>query len=161
LKSQEEKARLQRLYSEIFKEWADERTKRLHSSHFGRIYKLTDRTDKDKFVLLLTTVCKLTLPIKHGLKYERIAIEKYQTTKQLQVSKCGIYVCPGVPYLASTPDGICTESHVIEVKCPSVARNKHINEKIMTISFRFKASYYALDFSIVTFLFTHLNIKSI
>jgi hypothetical protein len=79
---EEEKTRLQGVNLENFKEWANERTKRLHSSDFGRICKLTDRTDKDKYALSLTSVCRLrTVPIKHGLKFEKVAIEKYQTTK--------------------------------------------------------------------------------
>lgn len=111
------------------KSWAKERVKRIHSSNFGRICKLTERTDKKKYAKSLTTGKRLnTAPIKHGHKYEPVAIKRYEAEKKLSVDKCGIFVSKSHPYLASTPDGIVGDDKVLEVKCPYVAKEREINE---------------------------------
>ena len=53
--------------------WHEERCKRLHSSVFGRICKMTQKTDKVKYAKSLVTKSATphTATIRHGQKYER------------------------------------------------------------------------------------------
>ena len=108
--------------------WMHMRTKRLHSSNFGRICKATDRTNKEKLARSFTTSVDIkSAAIKHGRKYERAAIKKFEGISYMVVAKCGTYISQSHPYLASTPDGKVGENALVEVKCPYVSRDKPIN----------------------------------
>lgn len=108
--------------------WLEERTKRLHSSSFGRICKMTERTDKEKLAVQLTLVNKLNTPaVKHGRKYESVALRQFETITGKSVRSCGIYVCESAPFLGCSPDGILDGATLIEVKCPYVARDNKIS----------------------------------
>ncbi|XP_069133482.1 uncharacterized protein [Argopecten irradians] len=108
--------------------WGAERSKRLCSSSFGRICKLTSLTDKKRLAsAYLKPAEKLKAPsIIHGKKYEPFAIERYMSEKKCDVSKCGLFISESHPYLAASPDGVVEGSHLVEVKCPYVSRDKEI-----------------------------------
>ncbi|XP_062598380.1 uncharacterized protein LOC134259793 [Saccostrea cucullata] len=111
--------------------WHEERCKRLHASVFGRICKMTDRTDKVKLAeTLVTKQRKLhSAPILHGQKFKKVAIKKFQDITGHTVYDTGICVSLTNPYLAASPDGIIDEDTVVEVKCPYVARNEMISRQ--------------------------------
>lgn len=114
--------------------WTAERTKRLHSSNFGRICKMTERTDVRSYAENLTQPSKLTAkPIQHGKRYEPEAVSRFSLCHKKEVTDCGIFVCANHPFLAASPDGIVTEDDgemsVLEVKCPYAARNELISPK--------------------------------
>lgn len=69
------------------KHWATERTKRLQSSNFGRICKLTERTDASVYARSLTElVPQIKVPsILHGNKYEAVALKKFDGKEHEQV----------------------------------------------------------------------------
>ena len=120
-----EKATVEQSASKL---WMHARTKRLHSSNFGRICKATERTDMVKLASSLTASANVkTAAITHGRKYERVALKAFEAKKGLKVEKCGTFISEFVPYLASTPDGIVKDSALVEVKCPYAARDRPIN----------------------------------
>ena len=109
--------------------WYKERLKRIHSTSFKRIVKLTDRTDKVKLsVQLMTPSPKLrTRAVRHGLQFENKALKMYELKQKTTVKEVGIVVCKDTPYLAATPDGILEDGRVIEVKCPFTAKDQCID----------------------------------
>ena len=110
--------------------WAEERTKRLPSSQFGRICKAmsdNSKSDKNKLIHSLVTISHINAPsLQHGKKYEELAVSKYMTDFGQEVKKCGIVVCQEYPFLACSPDGIIDKSLLLEVKCPYSAKDKMI-----------------------------------
>lgn len=111
--------------------WHEERCKRIHSSVFGRICKMTERTNPEKLAeSLVTKALRLrTSPILHGQKFEKVAVKKFEEITGQTVHPTGICVSLAHPYLASSPDGIIDEDTVVEVKCPYVARNSMITRQ--------------------------------
>ena len=69
--------------------------KRLQSSNFGRICKLTERTDASVYAKSLTElVPQIKVPsILHGNKYEAVALKKFVEHMGKNTSKCSIHVC--------------------------------------------------------------------
>ncbi|KAK6178338.1 hypothetical protein SNE40_013137 [Patella caerulea] len=92
---------------------------RLNSSDFGRICKLTNRTDKNSYAASLTVPHKvITASLTHGRKYEKIAVESFIKETSLAVKACGNVIWNECPFLASSPDRLVEEDATLEVKCP-------------------------------------------
>ena len=107
--------------------WYEERRIRLTSSHFGRICKATDRTNKEKLALsFLSTKQIIAAPLQHGTKYEPIAVKKYEEMTSFDTSQCGLFVCSEHPFLASSPDRLVDINGIVEVKCPFVSKDRPI-----------------------------------
>ena len=117
------------------KHWAFERTKRLQSSNFGRICKLTERTGASVYAKSLTElVPQIKVPsILHSNRYEAVALKKFAEHVGKSTSKCGIHVCADFPFLGGSPDALLVELDgsvsVVEVKCPYSARDQAISCK--------------------------------
>ena len=111
--------------------WAEERCKRLCSSSFGRICKLTDATNKEKLAKsYLQPAQKLRAPsIMHGKKYEPVAIKEYENKQNITVNSCGLCISKSHPYIAASPDGIVQDKNLVEVKCPYASRNRDISQE--------------------------------
>ena len=108
--------------------WFQERSKRLTSSNFGRICKLTDRTNKAAFAKSLMIVRRISSrSLAHGVKYEPVAIEQFEQRYGMDIAKSGLIVSQEMPYLACSPDGLIGNDTIVEVKCPSASKNKPIN----------------------------------
>ena len=107
--------------------WFEERKIRLTSSQFGRICKATSRTDKAKLALTFLSMKKVIAPsLQHGLKYEPIAVTKYEDLTSVETKQCGLFVYPAQSFLASSPDRLVDDNVVVEVKCPFVSKDKKI-----------------------------------
>jgi len=110
------------------KTWKFERTKRLHSSNFGRICTAGDKTNFPNLARSLTkTVDFRSNATDHGKKYEHVAVEAYQTITDLKTDRTGICVYSEIPYLAASPDGLVNTDGIIEVKCPYSAKDDLIS----------------------------------
>ena len=110
------------------KAWREKRTTRLHSSNFGRICTATDATNFTKLAHSFTQYKHLnTEPIKHGKKYESVALNEYMAKTQVVVNASGIVVCRSAPYLACSPDGLVGDDGLVEVKCPYTARDDTVS----------------------------------
>ena len=107
--------------------WFEERKKRIQSSNFGRICKATDRTDKQKLAVdLIKAKTFHSRATEHGIKFEKHAVKMYEKVNSVKVENCGIFVSPSMPFLGASPDGIVSDSLIVEVKCPFVAKDKEI-----------------------------------
>ncbi|XP_070202256.1 uncharacterized protein [Littorina saxatilis] len=118
--------------------WAELRHGKLTSSIFGQVCKKKATTQPDG---LLKTILRYRPElsndhIKWGKSHEAAARRKYtlqmrsQHHINLQVRKCGLLIDSDMPFLATSPDGLVHCQHcqpvqgLLEVKCPSVHRNK-------------------------------------
>lgn len=107
--------------------WHTERTKRMTASRFGRICKVTEKTDADKYAQSLQQVKSISAaPLEHGRKYESTAVKAYCKKTGNGVTTSGLVVCSERPYLACSPDGIVDSTTIIEIKCPYASRDKPI-----------------------------------
>ena len=112
------------------RKWSAESCKRLTSSNFGRICKCTEKTDK--VALARSYLSRLQIDaasLRHGCKYEHVAVEKYEDLKSVTTSLCGTYVSHSMPYISCSPDRIVDANILLEVKCPYACRDKAISEK--------------------------------
>lgn len=53
-----------------------------------------------------------------GNRYEDLAIQYFELQHHKKVESFGLITHPTIPYLAASPDGICADGLVIEIKCP-------------------------------------------
>lgn len=127
------------------KNWLEERKLRLQSSDFGKICK----QKKNKLTLARSLIKSKELhtdAIKHGIKYEQEAIEKFQQVTGLLTTKCGIIVHPHHQFLGCTPDALVENNEVLEVKCPYTARNQSISvENVPYLYLCERSGKYKLD----------------
>lgn len=124
--------------------WFEMREGRLTSSYFGEVYKRKAETKHDN---LLKTVMGYRPPtdnehLRWGRTHEAAARRVYQKEMKkshpnIHVNKSGLILDECLPYLAASPDGVVTCTHcsptqgLLEVKCPSVHRNKTPEEACM------------------------------
>lgn len=111
--------------------WFEERKKRIQSSNFHRICHVTERTNHHRYAasLVNSSSIKQNEAMKHGHKFEKEAIHKYESDSGAKVKQCGIFVSTTLPFLGASPDGIVSDSVLCEVKCPFSARNKDISPR--------------------------------
>jgi len=78
--------------------WYEEREKRIQSSMFGRICKLTSRTNKMKLCeSMITRHEEINTPaIRYGRKNESIAVQAYESKCKVQTTTSGIFVSQNV-----------------------------------------------------------------
>ena len=89
----EKKTRGQAATKALLKVWGEERTRRLHSSMFGRICKWASATDGHKLANTLTTRSNISSKAtNHGRKNESVAIRKFAAKSSKTVSISGIIV---------------------------------------------------------------------
>ena len=106
--------------------WFKECEKHLQSSKFGRICKVTDRTDKKRLAQSFLTSSPVdAAPLQHARKYEAVAVKQYERLTGKSASACGIFVSPTYPFLGSSPDRLVGDE-VLEIKCPYVCGDKDI-----------------------------------
>ena len=111
------------------KEWMNERNLRFTASNFGKIAR--HQRHHEKFVQdLLAQKPIVTAAMKHGKKYESVALREYEKYlrkmgKPVKVLKSGLFVSPKIPVLGCSPnakiiDLSCKDCFDLgEVKCPS------------------------------------------
>ena len=110
------------------KRWLKERCKRITSSKFGEICKMTERRNIEKKLSTMLSATEIkSASVIHGKKYEKLALEKFQEHEGVLVRECGLFVSTECPMLAASPDGLIGDDTVVEVKCPFTARTKPID----------------------------------
>jgi hypothetical protein len=65
--------------------------------------------------------------ILHGRKFEKDAVLKYETERQVETKECSLFVAKSHTYLAAIPDRVVGDSALVEVKCPFSAVDKMIS----------------------------------
>lgn len=58
---------------------------------------------------------------EHGVKYEPVAIKRYEEARGIKVFDYGLQLHPKYPWLGGSPDGLTSDGMIIEVKCPYVS----------------------------------------
>lgn len=117
--------------------WFEERSNRLCSSTFGRICKATKATNFSKLATELASPAHFTsASTEHGREHEAGALYEYEKETNSSVLSCGLFVSTSHPYLAASPDGIVSDSLLVEVKCPYGARHRPISP--LTVPYLFE-----------------------
>ena len=134
--------------------WQDQRTGRITASNFHQVSTKTHslmsssrkRSNKPQYTPL---VAKLLFkpedishlpPISWGVTHEKDGIQSFMSDVASQhegglqgFQQCGLFVKPGYPYLAASPDGCftcrCCGPATVEVKCPYSVRTENILNK--------------------------------
>jgi putative phage-type endonuclease len=58
--------------------------------------------------------------MKHGIRYEPEARQKYEDVTGNLVELCGLAMHDTIPHLGASPDGLVGDDGCIEIKCPSL-----------------------------------------
>lgn len=61
--------------------------------------------------------------ISWGKNHENEATLAYEKKSANSVKKCGLFVSKKYPFLGATPDGILSDTGILEIKCPFLLRN--------------------------------------
>ena len=127
--------------------WREQRKGRLTASmHHEIITKMNTLVKKKDVVVskLVARIMGLTSDLRHipAVKYEadsedsaRKEFCKVHQTEHVgfKVEKCGLFVKPGRPYLAGSPDGIvtcqCHGKALLEIKCPYNIKDGVVQEE--------------------------------
>jgi putative phage-type endonuclease len=110
-------------------EWHTFRNNRLTASDLGTALKKNKYSTRQK---LVAKKCGYEEPfvtgeaIRHGVKYEDVAIDIYARRNNVVVHEYGCIPHPTLPYFGASPDGICDYSsnnknyigRMLEIKCP-------------------------------------------
>ena len=113
-------------------EWMELRRSLLTASNFGRVIKKRINTGCANLVkdILYKKNMDHISSIKHGQQNEKIAILQLSKQEGIEIAPCGLFIDAELPYLGATPDGICGEDAIIEIKCPITAYKLGLNEAI-------------------------------
>jgi hypothetical protein len=107
--------------------WKSERLKRISASRFGRICKMTDRTDPFKLAKSMMSHRELnTDAVVYGRMHESIAVNRYEEMVGVVTKPCGLFVSTVYPFLCASPDRVVSDQLLLEVKCPYTARDVNI-----------------------------------
>ena len=103
--------------------WFDERKNRVTASKVKRISDLMPTTSRKATVkeVLYSKDISTKAAIAYGIAHEDEARNDLQTTHDVDVELCGLFVNVEHPWLAASPDGITTwegEKALVEIKCP-------------------------------------------
>ncbi|CAG4959208.1 unnamed protein product [Colias eurytheme] len=126
-KSEEERRKIERstvLQSES-SEWLELRRTLLTASNFGRVIKM--RADTSCTSIVKQLLYKLNIdvaPVRYGKENEKKkALDQLCVQEGVEISPCGLFIDPEIPYLGATPDGLIGEDMIVEIKCPISAHN--------------------------------------
>jgi len=60
--------------------------------------------------------------VKHETDHEEIARKSIETTLNLTIKCCGLFIDSEISFLDASPDGLIEEDEIVEIKCPFDAR---------------------------------------
>lgn len=66
------------------------------------------------------TDCFVNDAMKHGMKYEAEARDRYEATSGQLVQLCGLAMHDTIAHLGASPDGLIGDDAIHEIKCPSL-----------------------------------------
>ncbi|XP_048481126.1 uncharacterized protein LOC119691926 isoform X1 [Plutella xylostella] len=112
-------------------EWLEFRRSMLTASNFGKIIKMRPDTSCANTVKqLLYKISIDAESIQHGNENEKTALDQLAAQEAIDIRPCGLFIDPDIPYLGATPDGLCGDDIIVEVKCPITAFKMGIDEAI-------------------------------
>ncbi|KAF4522566.1 hypothetical protein B566_EDAN012857 [Ephemera danica] len=117
--------------------WLAMRRNFLTSSKFGEVCKRRPTTKNGPLVLQILNGTRDTeynqgrdTHMKYGTDTEEEARGELAKQLGVDIEKCGLSIDPDIPYLAASPDGKIESDGLVEIKCPSVARDMTIQEGV-------------------------------
>lgn len=63
--------------------------------------------------------------MQHGIINEDIARDKFCDAYNLECKEVGLFIHPEYDWLGGSPDGICNDGRLVEIKCPLSREIKH------------------------------------
>ncbi|XP_063386965.1 uncharacterized protein LOC134672945 isoform X1 [Cydia fagiglandana] len=113
-------------------EWLELRRTLLTASNFGKVINRRPNTNCANFVkdLLYKVNIDHVPSIKHGKENETMALKQLEKEHNLSIRPCGLHIDAELPFLGATPDGLCGDDMIIEIKCPITAHRMGIDEAI-------------------------------
>ncbi|XP_044762047.1 uncharacterized protein LOC123319241 [Coccinella septempunctata] len=105
--------------------WRQYRQDYLTSSNFGSVVKRKSTTPCHNFVKVLLYKKQLnTAGVLYGRMNESKAVSLYEHSKNIKVTRCGLFIDPEYPFLGASPDGLVGDDGLIEVKCLQSIKGK-------------------------------------
>ncbi len=104
------------------KEWFERRKLMVTASDCGSILDYDSYRDNVLYNKLNDKGNISNVYTEHGTYYEPIAREIFENKTKLKVFPCGLIIHKNFPYIGASPDGITSNSRLLEIKCP-VTRN--------------------------------------
>lgn len=131
-KSSEERHHLERstLTQSDSGQWKEERRKLLTASNFGVVCNRRPTTSCKNLVKAMLYSDFDTEAMRYGRTNEDTAVHELETTEGVSVSRCGLFIDSDKPYLGASPDGLIDDDGLVEVKCPSSAKEMTPNDAI-------------------------------
>jgi len=80
----------------------------------------------------------LTDPVIRGQNLEALVIKQVEAIRNIKIKKAGLFLRKDIPIFGASPDGI-TDTHCVEVKCPSKEKTRELYEKDGIIKKKFLA----------------------
>lgn len=103
--------------------WHHYRVKLLTASHFGSICKMRPSTScVSKVKTILYPQDLRVEAVQYGAECEEIARREIETTLNVRIERCGLFIDEEIPFLGASPDGLINDDGVVEIKCPFAAR---------------------------------------
>lgn len=68
--------------------------------------------------------------IQHGRENKKFALEQLARHENIVIKPCGLFLDPEISFLGATPDGLCGDETIIEIKCPITAHKIGIDKAI-------------------------------
>ena len=91
--------------------------------------------------------------IKHGNKFEKVALLQYKKDFKAEVVPAGLFIKPDKPFLCASPDGVVIKNgsieKIVEIKCPYTCSTKPIFNEVEG---KFNVTYLHKDAEKVTYL---------
>ncbi|XP_043232089.1 uncharacterized protein LOC122386699 [Amphibalanus amphitrite] len=97
--------------------WTAERRVRLTASSAHRVCNVKKNRDSLAASLYDPQSLGHIPAVRWGKANESQALEKYAEVTGRAVQKCGLFVCVDMPFLAASPDGVCSD-RLVKIKCP-------------------------------------------
>lgn len=103
----------------------------LTTSLFGKICKLREKTSRVKTVndILFGTFTGNTAT-RYGIANEIVAKKQLEAQLKIKILPSGLFVDINLPFLAASPDGIIGDDSLVEIKCPSSAKELSPEEAV-------------------------------
>lgn len=109
--------------------WEHERSQRLTSSLFGRVFKAKTPTALENIASRIVENKKIsTTATTHGLKQEQVALKLYAKKSNASYVTSGLVIHEKYQYLGASPDALVGNDGVVEVKCPYNIRHFKIRD---------------------------------
>lgn len=97
------------------------------ASKFGELTRITSRRNIEKLCQSIVSTKQIrSNAIRHGQRFEKKALNKFELEKGIKTHKAGLFVCVDKPFLGATPDAIVDQTTIVEVKCPYSGRSEMI-----------------------------------